>query len=165
MFVAGAIGAANWALVDRPVSAALARDSRNEGIGLHAYYRWAVDPTTVVIDLRSVSGNASIMDVTRTLIVAAEALKDRSFDRAILAWRGTPRFVLEGDYFRRLGEEREWQNPVYTVRTLPEHVLRLDGSHAFGRWTGGVLGVLTEQMNDHEEFHREWYITSILEER
>ncbi|BCG73329.1 hypothetical protein MesoLj113a_44870 [Mesorhizobium sp. 113-1-2] len=69
---------------------------------------------------------------------------------------------MDGDYFRQIGREREWQNPVYVIRTLPENLKRIDGEPAFDTWTGGWLGVASKQMEDHAEFHKQWYLRDML---
>ena len=47
------------------------------------------------------------------------------------------------------------------MRTFPENVYRPDGARAFDSWTGGVLGVLGKQMEDFNEFHKQWYIEDL----
>ena len=37
---------------------------------------------------------------------------------------------------------------AYLIRTLPEKLFNPDGTAAFGRWEGGLLGVLSKQMED-----------------
>ena len=68
------------------------------------------------------------------------------------------KFVLEGDYFQTLGKEYGTQNPVYTMRTFPEKLYSPDGQRAFGRWSGGLLGIVGKQMEDFTEFHKQWYV-------
>lgn len=76
----------------------------------------------------------------------------------LLQSKGKTKFQLKGDYFRQLGIEYGQQNPVYTMRTFTEHLYTSEGDKAFGTWTGGLLGVLKEQMEDFEEFHKKWYV-------
>lgn len=87
-----------------------------------------------------------------------QALKDRTFSEVHLAYRGRTRFILAGSDFKEMGEEYGPQNPVYTIRTMPEKLLRPDGTRAFDTWTGGLLGVLEKQLDDVRKFHREWYL-------
>lgn len=69
--------------------------------------------------------------------------------------------MLKGDYFQTIGLEYGVQNPVYTLRTLPENVYTLEGKQAFGSWTGGWLGVVGKQMEDLNEFHRLWFMSDL----
>jgi hypothetical protein len=108
--------------------------------------------------LRGVSAQKAPIDVFRTFLQFAQALKDRKFDRVVLAHRGEHKFQIEGAYFHQLGNEYNVQNPVYTVRTFSENLYRMDGKAAYGKWTGGMLGVLKGQMEDFTKFHSEWYI-------
>src|SRR3546814_11223048 len=70
--------------------------------------------------------------------------------------------MLDGAYFRTLGREYGSQNPVYTLRTLPENVMTTDGRSAFSEWSGGMIGVLAGQMGDLNEFHRRWFVDDAL---
>ena len=115
----------------------------------------------LVIDLRKVSGTNSPADVTRVLLQFAQSQKAKTYSQVKLAHSGTKKFILKGDYFQTLGVEFGEQNPVYTMRTLPENVYLLDGTAAFGTWTGGILGVLGKQMEDFSEFHKRWYVTDL----
>lgn len=158
LLAGGAVAAWNYTTLQQQAQDVCTADSRNAGIKVLAHYGGFVNPNVLVFDLRGLSGDNSPMDVTRTLLQYAERQKDRRFDRVILSYKGTAKFELEGDYFRTLGKNYEHKNPVYTLRTLPENVYRLDGSPAFGTWTGGLLGVVGKQMEDLNELHRQWYL-------
>jgi hypothetical protein len=149
----------NYFALQRPLSTALSSDSRNEGVVAIAHYGWLVDPNVLVFDLRSISGSNSEADVLRCLLQFAEAMKSNDFSTVVLAYKGNARFILKGDYFKELGVEFSYQNPVYTLRTMPEHVYNMDGSPAFGTWTGGLLGVIGHQMEDLNAFGRKWFLT------
>ncbi|TPG48086.1 hypothetical protein [Sphingomonas glacialis] len=142
------------------IPVALARQHES-GITMVAYRRWLIDPTTAVVDLWRVDRNASMADVDRNLFEVAEALKAQSFTNVELAYKGTGRFLLDGTQFKTIGEERSFQNPVYTIRTLPQHITKLDGTPAFGTYEGGFLGVLSAQMSDHSQLHWSWYLASM----
>lgn len=159
--IVGAIVAA-LAVYNGIVAVPLAIARQNEsGITMVAYRRWLIDPTTAVVDLWYLDGNASMADVDRNLFEAAEALKGQSFTNVELAYKGTGRFLLDGAHFKTIGEERSFQNPVYTIRTLPEHIAKLDGTPAFDTYEGGFLGVLGAQMRDHAQLHWSWYLASM----
>lgn len=143
----------------------LAQDERNQKLTFWAYHRFGLQPGTLVLDLRTLQGDAAMIDVMRALLQSAEAHKSTDFDRVVLAYRGSSKFVLDGAYYRKLGQEYESQNPVYTLRTFPENVHKLDGTVAFGTWTGGLLGVVTKQMEDLSRFSKEWYLDDAMNDR
>lgn len=153
----------NYAMLQRPLDDVLAEDPRNTGLAARAHFAGYVQPTEVVFDLRTVGDEKAPIDVFRMFLQFAEKLQDRQFDRVVLAHRGVAKFQIEGTYFRQLGREYSTQNPAYTMRTFPEHVFRPDGTQAFGQWTGGLLGVLKEQMEDFLEFHEQWYLNDMVE--
>jgi len=157
--VAVVIGGWNYFSVTQPVSSRLAKDSRNSKVSLWAYHQYGLLPSVLVVDLRNVDDEASAMDVIRALFQGAEGLKDKKFERVVLAYKGAAKFVLEGEYFQKLGRDFEAQNPVYTIRTLPENVFKVDGTKAYGTWTGGWLGVMGKQMEDVNQFSQDWYLS------
>lgn len=141
-----------------PVSKQLAQDPRNEKVTMWAHYQYGLMPGSLVVDLRGFSAEAASIDVMRALLQSAYAHREHSFERVVLAFQGNNKFMLEGKYYRTLGQEYESQNPVYTLRTFPENVYRLDGKQAYSTWTGGVLGVLARQMDDLNQFSKDWYL-------
>ena len=159
LVVIAAVAGWNYFALQRPLSGRLSADSRNEGVVAIAHYGWFVNPNVLVFDLRSISGNNSEADVLRCLLQFAEAMKSNNFSTVILAYKGNARFILKGDYFKELGVEFSYQNPIYTLRTLPEHVYNMDGSPAFGIWTGGLLGVVGHQIQDLNTFGGKWFLT------
>ncbi|MBX3679482.1 MAG: hypothetical protein KF710_04815 [Rhodocyclaceae bacterium] len=152
----------NFVTLQKPMSGILDDDPRNNGISVFAHYGMLVDLNELVFDLRGVSGENSAADVSRVLLQYAEALKNKQFGTVILSYKGERKFLLTGKFFHTLGTEYETQNPVYTMRTFPENVYELDGTSAFGTWTGGWLGVVGKQMEDFNEFHKRWYLSAAV---
>jgi len=156
------ISGVNYFNLQRSVAEVKENDSRNKGIEVFAHYQYFVNPNVLVFDLRNVAPTSSPIDVTRTLLQFAERQKDRSFKNVELSFKGEHRFLMEGDYFRKLGQEYSGQNPAYTLRMLPQNLYKPNGSRAFGEWTGGFIGVLTRQMEDFSSWHRAWYIDDLV---
>lgn len=155
------IAGINYINLQRPLAQIEDADERNKGIVVFAHYKYFVHPNVLVYDLRNVDDTSSPMDVTRVLLQFAARQKDKQFSTIELSFRGEQKFVLQGDYFRKLGQEYGEQNPAYTLRTLPENVYKTDGTKAFGEWAGGLLGVLARQMEDFGSWHRAWYIDDL----
>ncbi|WP_369662828.1 hypothetical protein [Variovorax sp. V15] len=154
----------NYVAAHRPVSERLAQDARNQKVSLWAYHRYGVMPSVLVIDLRRVDADAATVDVLRALFQSAQSHKARRFDKVLLAHRGTAKFSLDGAYYAQLGQEFSEQNPVYTIRTFPQNVRKLDGTPAYETWTGGMLGVLSRQMEDVNQFARDWFIADLAKQ-
>lgn len=154
----GALVAWN-AVVYRPVAIALAGE---EDVSLSAYRRWLISPDAIVIDIRAVKGTASMAAMDRNLFKAAEALKDQRFGTVVLAYRGTPKWLIDADAFQTIGRERAFQNPVYVMRTMQQDVKTLDGAPAFPASSGGWLGVLGEELNQHKRFHEGWWLDDAI---
>ena len=163
LLAVGILGVAgvNYFLVHRNVQQILASDERNQGVGIFAHYKYFVLPSELVIDLRKISGTNSPADVTRVLLQLAQSQKARTYKSVTLAHHGKSKFLLKVEFFQILGIEFGTQNPMYTMRTLPENVYNIDGTAAFETWTGGMLGVLSKQMEDFSDFHKQWYIADL----
>lgn len=160
LLAAGVWGVNQWR-VGAPVAGALGADSRNDGFHLTAHYRYYVAPNTLVLDLRSVD-SASPLDLFRGLFEAADTLArlERPFARVILSRKGTPVFELDGEDFLSLGREYGGgENSLYLLRTLPEKLRRPDsGTHPYGTWEGGILGVAMRQMQDVRDAAEHWIV-------
>jgi hypothetical protein len=159
--IIGIIVAINYFQLQRPLSLVLSDDARNDGIVASSHYEYYLLPSTLVFNLESVSPERSPADVTRVLLQYAEMQQANNFSLVKLTYAGKEKFILKGEYFKELGQEFGKQNPIYTIRTMPENLYKPDGTAAFGTWTGGLLGVISKQMEDFAEFHRQWYITDI----
>lgn len=158
ILVIGALLAWN-AVVYRPVATALADE---EDVSLSAYRRWPISPDAIVIDIRAVKGTASMAAMDRNLFKAAEGLKDQRFGMVVLAFHGTPKWLIDPDAFQTIGRERAFQNPVYVMRTMQQDVKTLDGAPAFPALSGGWLGVLGEELNQHKRFHEGWWLDDAM---
>lgn len=148
----------NYFTLQQPLSEVMNSDHRNYGINLDVHFSYYVQSSILVINMKNISSDNSQADVFRVVLQYSKKLKEHDFDWIEFASRGTTKFVLEGYYFKELGEEFGTQNVIYTMRTFPEKLLRPDGRKAFDTWSGGLLGVMGKQMEDLTEFHRKWYI-------
>ena len=161
--IAGVIGlfTVNYSMLGKPMEDVLKSDPRNSGIRMEAHYGNYIIPSVLVLDVKEVSNEKSPADVFRVLLQYASEIQKVEFETVNLNSKGKTKFILKGSYFRELGEEYDFQNPVYTMRTFPENVYALDGTKAFPSWTGGLLGVAGKQIDDFTEFHKQWYIDDL----
>jgi hypothetical protein len=160
--VAAGVAGANFALIARPVTQALKADGRNAGYVIRAHYGRYIDRSTLVLDLTRVD-SAAPLDLYRGLFQAADTLTaaGRRFARVVLARNSTPVYVLDGDRFAEAGAAFDaGENPVYLVRTLPQHLRHPNGTPAFETWEGGLLGVAMRQMQDVTAAARTWVADS-----
>lgn len=158
------IFSANYFLLQRHMTNVLTEDPRNTGIKVWVHYKWFINPTQLKYDLRSVSGSNSPLDVNRVMLQFAEKVKDREFKKVYLSYKGNDKFYLKGNYFQNLGKEYEFQNPIYTLRTIPENVYELDGNLKYGSWEGGWLGIMGKQMEDLNSFAKHWFVDDLVKE-
>lgn len=149
---------ANEVFLAGPVRRALRDDTRNTSFTLRAHYAYYVNPTTVVFNLTRVQDVAPV-DLFRALFQAtgAVAQSGQHPTRIVLARAGRPVFHMLGDQAVEIGSAfTASENPVYLIRTLPEKLYEIDGRAAYQTWTGGMLGVLSRQMEDATDAARRW---------
>lgn len=137
-------------------------DFRNDGIDVSVYYQNYINPNVIIFDLKHINLDKSQADVFRVFWQFSGALQGKNFDKVILAYQGKLKFYITGTHFYKLGIGYGIENPIYLTRTLPENIYKLDGERAFPIWTGGMLGVLNKQMEDFNEFGRQWYLNDVL---
>jgi hypothetical protein len=135
------------------------RDPRNAGIEATVQ-----EPGANLLDfsIQNIGAENSMADVFRVLLQFAEQLQDHKYSAVYLSFRGQRRFLVPGEYFQKIGREFSSQNPVFTMRTFPSQIQNLDGTAAYATWTGGLIGVMSKQMEDFEDLHREWYLNDLL---
>ena len=152
-----AIFAANEILLSSPMSQVIANDPRNSGVDVSVHFGCFVDPRVLVYDIQGVSGDKSEADVFRVFLQFAHEVQATKFEEVDLACKGHTKFIIHGSYFRQLGHDYSWQNPVYTDRTFPENVFNPDGSPAYAAVEGGFLGVDLEEIQDFNDLHARWW--------
>jgi hypothetical protein len=156
--VISGVWAVNYVSANKPLQHVLATDPRNQVVKAQAHFSDWIDLNTLVFDVTGVSDSATRMDVVRSFLQYAEAMKDRHFTKVILAAHGRGKFTIDGNYFQELGKEYSTQNPMYTIRTIPIHLSAMDGTKPFSEYAGGILGVLEKELEQFTEFSDRWYV-------
>ncbi|MBE0570369.1 MAG: hypothetical protein IH618_02400 [Ignavibacteriaceae bacterium] len=158
IIICGAIWLWNYLTLQQEMDSVINKDYRNSGIDVSVHYGSYVNPNELVYNLTNVTGSKSPSDVFRVLLQFAEQIKEKEFTAIMLEHNGKLKFIIDGSYFNELGREYSFQNPVYTMRTFPSNLKNPDGTQAYSNWTGGLLGVVNEQLEDFNNFHKRWYI-------
>lgn len=138
----------------------LERDERNSVVS----FNFLTEGDVLTYCLKDVELSAGTADVFRIFLQGAEELKDETFSKVQLCYKDEVKFYISGDDFKTIGSEFEFQNPMYTVRTFPEKVMKPDGTPAFKKHQGGLLYLARVQMQDANEMHKQWYLQDILDQ-
>lgn len=157
-FIIAGIYGYNYFNYQSKISEVIKNDNRNIGIEVDVHLNYYIDFNTLKYDLQEINGEKSIADVFRFFLQFSEQMKAEKFSEILIAHNGENKFKLEGSYFKLLGEEYNFQNPIYTMNHFTENVYNLNGTHAFETWTGGWLGVASKQIEDFNEFNKKWYL-------
>lgn len=158
LIIIAAIWLWNYLSLQQEMNAVVEKDYRNSGIDVSVHYGFYINSNELVYNLTSISGSKSPADVFRVFLQFADQIKEKEFSVVKLEHDGNLKFLIDGNYFNQLGKEYSYQNPVYTMRTFPANLKNPDGSQAYSEWGGGLLGVLSQQMDDFYDFHKRWYI-------
>jgi hypothetical protein len=161
LFIIGILYGYNYIGFQFIINQVIANDERNKGVNVSVHYGAYINPSVLVYNIISISGKNSMMDVFRVFLQFADKMQSNNFETIELCFQGKPKFKIKGIYFQSLGKGYSSQNPIYTIRTFPENLMKMDGSRAYPEWTGGWLGVMGKQMEDFNDFHKKWYIEDI----
>jgi hypothetical protein len=146
----------NFGLFQDPVNKVIDRDDRNQGMVVRAHWRWYVDPTVLVYDLRDAPADATGVDVLRAFLHFAYKQKGRQFVRVDLAWRGERRFSINGGDFAELGRQYVVRSPVDTMTVMPGILYRPDGSKAFPVPPGSSAQQNSQRLLEFTSFVNTW---------
>ncbi|MGC6247153.1 hypothetical protein ACNO7P_01685 [Bisgaard Taxon 45] len=152
----------NFFTIVKPMKSVIQDDYRNSGIEVSVHYDNYINTNVLVFGLGKIGADNSPADIFRVFWQYAQKISDKNFDKVILSSKGKPKFYILGQHFKKMGNEYGNENPIYVVRTFPENVYTMDGQRAFNKWTGGLLGVSSKQMEDFYEFNKEWFINDLL---
>jgi hypothetical protein len=165
----GAVVLAIWlyneTLLQKPLTRVIASQAQNNIVHALAHFDGWVDTKTVVFDLTDVSDQSSSLDIFRVFLQYAREQKKDRFGRIVLASYGQKKFILPGDYFQRLGQEFDSQNPMYTIRTFAHHLSDMNGQQPFPEYEGGLLAVLDKEMEQFAEFNKRWFLDDYVARR
>jgi hypothetical protein len=138
----------------------LAEDGRNGGVETSLEGRGG----DLVLDIQAVPGTFSMADMDRVLFVAATVASANAPEvtgTVTLSYQGTPRFQLPAPDFLELGREYDGgENPVYLIRVLARKVRDTQGQLVYEPVEGGWLGVAGVEMENHNDLHQRWWISS-----
>lgn len=162
------LASATWTIneisLNHPLHAVIDNDVRNSGIKISAHYDHWLRPSTLVIDIRGLEPGASRMDVFRAFLQYADKLKARHFHQVILSCRRTQKYILDGDYFNKLGQEYSYQNPIYTMRNFPLHLETPEGAYPYHPIGGGFISAFGEEIGQFTDSQNSWYWSDVTQD-
>lgn len=148
--VAALVGySANLFLLQEPVNQVLKESSAFNGMEVSAHYQYFVVPGVVVYDLRQISMRQTPIDVHTALLEFAKKLKEKRYSRVELSYKGTTKFSIDGDSFRRIGNEYAKKNYDYVLYSFPKLLRPEDGS---SKPSAGA-----SERDALRQFHKQWY--------
>lgn len=112
----------------------------------------------ITLDIPELAGSESNVEMFRLVLHVADRLEEdgAGSTRLRLASFGEDRVIVPAEETRRLGAAFPDENPMYLVRTFPQHVKDLEGESLFPERHGALLAVTPRQMEDFNQFARLW---------
>ena len=102
----------------------------------------------ITFDLHKVKGDCRRIDPIHLLLQFTSKLKDYNISYLLIACQGKEKYRIAKTDVDRLARNYDNDARGWSFMHLPELLSRPDGTHPFGPWEGGWLGVLTHQMDD-----------------
>lgn len=148
--VAALIGySANLLFLQEPMNDILKRSETLQGMKVSTHYQYWVVPGVVVYDLRSLTLRQTPLDVHTAFLEFAKTLREKRYSRVELSYQGTTRFSIDGDSFRKLGEEYAKRNFDYVLYKFPRLFNAEDGATPPDAKASERDALL--------QFHQQWY--------
>lgn len=148
--VAALVGySANLILLQQPMNDILKESSSFRGMEVSAHYEYWIVPGVIEYDLRELSFRQTPIDVHTAFLEFAKKLRSKRYSRVDLSYKGVTKFSIDGNSFRRLGEEYANKNFDFVLYTFPRLFHAEDGAK-----------VPSASMSDRDalmQFHKEWY--------
>lgn len=160
-FIAGAIYFYNYFTLQIPANNIATMDSRNIGLQISVRYNYYVDFNNINFNLQDIKDN-SHEDIIRALFQYAWILRGNGmeFDHVYLCRQGERKFMIDGIYFKELGEEYNVEEPMLLVFNFPMNLYYPDGTRVYPEYkeeaTGTDLVLATQQLKDFNEFMKKW---------
>ena len=121
------------------------------------YHEGFLSSDVVVFDLQDGgSSTARRIDPVHLFLQFSDKLDRHSVQRVILARNGRKIFYISSADLKPLSDSYANDGRLWAFNHLPERVCTMSGSHKYGEWTGGWLGVLEKQTEDLNEFIYDW---------
>lgn len=148
--VAALVGySANLFLLQEPMNQVLKQNSAFSGMEVSAHYKYWIVPGVVVYDLDQISVEQTPIDVHTAFLEFAKKLRQKRYSKVELSFKGHTKFSIDGDSFRRLGDEYAKKNFDYVLYRLPHLLHAEDGAK--------VPDASASDRDALLQFHRQWY--------
>lgn len=125
-------------------------------VNVSVYYRGYLSTRDVVFDFQAREAKGRRIDPVHLLMQFASRIHLSGLGNVYLARDGVEHFRIYPSALDELASSYENGGRIWAFNNLPAAVRRIDGSQAFGEWTGGWLGVVKGQVEDLDSFLEQW---------
>ena len=139
---------ANHFMLQTTMDRLLAEDSRNQGLEVRVGFEHFINYKKLVVDFQKVGPPAGPMGVFRSFFQLSRELSDSRFDEVALAYRGIPRFLLDGETFTDLGERYGQVKLVELATRFGANLRFLNGDLVLSGRSGHYASLLNQEVHD-----------------
>ena len=145
---------ANYLLLQRPMNQILEENAAYRGMKVQTHYQYWVIPGVLVYDLRSLDDDLDPLHVHTAMLQYAFNKRQSEYDRVELHYRGKKKIWMDGNTFKRIGEEYGKKNFQYVLFDFTGTVKARDRNTR--------LDKVKDPNEALVQFHRIWYANEEL---
>jgi hypothetical protein len=127
-----ALQIANHLVLQSVMDRVLEEDSRNEGLEVKVRFEHLINFNRPIVNFVGIGPPAGPLGVFRSFFQLAHELEASRFERVVLAYRGVPRVMIDGDTFADLGEQYGQVKNVELLKRFGRNLRFLNGDLVVG---------------------------------
>jgi hypothetical protein len=110
----------------------------------------------VTIDVTSWPADARKHELLRVLFEYAAKVKTLDIKKVTLSCKGCPKFIVDGVYFKEVGETFGVEHDFKLIRTFPEHVVDMSGKAPYEKIDAASLEEAKKQLGNFSKLIDAW---------
>jgi hypothetical protein len=141
----------NYMMLQRHLDRVIARDARNAGIRVTAYYDSYLTFDTIVFDVRAVGPPGGPPALLRSFLQFGRELQGRNVSEVVIAYRGQRKFKIHGDDFLGLGALVGATQPRQLLWELAHNLRFLNNKLVMSNLPGNYAALLKKALGEGSE--------------
>lgn len=150
--------------ITRPLQVIRESDEKFKGIVAEASYGAFADTGRIVFNIKKIEKPEEITPLILFILYAGK-MNDSTFKKVELQYKGKTKFVMEGDYFKRIGTQTQIDKPEKIAVEIPPLLKKPNGLPAFTEPFGDEQWVAQKQIKNLRDFLLDWYVNDWVEEK
>ncbi len=154
--------AINHLLLQKKMDKVIFEDSRNRGLLVKVTYEKYYKFNSLIVNYKAVAAPASPLSVLRNFLQYSRTMVGKKYDKVLIAYRSTPRMMIDGEAFADLGERYGNEKTVKMLVHLATNLRHLNGDKILSIKSGNYATLLNGLNNTAFDTEKSPEITGIL---